>query len=193
MSELSLVDKVLHLHEVLEEAGIGHAFGGALALALHVEQPRGTADIDVNIGVPTERAREVLPALPAPIRHAPTDLAAVERDGQVRLWWGRTPVDLFFPQHLLHQVVAGRTVTMPLGDGVVPVLSATDLTVFKALFNRSKDWADIEEMVAFGAPDIGEALAWLTEILGPDDARIDRLRSVRPSRGELTWRSVTGG
>jgi hypothetical protein len=183
---------VLGLHEALESAGIGHAFGGALALALHVEQPRGTADIDVNISLPTDRAAAVLVALPRGISHSPDDLAAIERDGQVRLWWGRTPVDLFFPQHLLHRVVAGRTVMMPLGDGVVPVLSATDLTVFKALFDRTKDWADIEEMVAFGSPDMEEAVAWLDQIVGADDPRSERLRRIPRSRADQTptWSTV---
>ena len=194
MSEPSLVDKVLQLHEALDSAGLGHAFGGALALALHVEQPRGTADIDVNISVPTERAAEVLTALPKGIARTPANLATIERDGQVRLWWGRTPIDLFFPQHLLHQVVAGRTVTMQIGDGAVPVLCATDLTTFKALFNRTKDWADIEEMVAFGSPDVDEAVAWLEEIVGTDDPRPQRLRELPRSRPEQTstWRAVTG-
>ena len=191
MTEPGLLDKVLLLHEALDAADVGHAFGGALALALHVEQPRGTADIDVNISLPTDRGLDVLRALPAGVTHTPKDLATIERDGQVRLWWGRTPVDLFFPQHLLHRVVAGRTVAMPIGTGVVPVLSATDLTIFKALFNRTKDWADIEEMVAFGSPDVPEALAWLQEILGPDDPRIERLRSVRPVAADPTWRSIT--
>ncbi len=118
-------------------------------------------------------------------------MATVERDGQVRLWWGRTPLDLFFPQHLLHTVVAGRTEAMPLGEGVVPVLSATDLTIFKALFNRTKDWADIEEMVAFGSPDLAEALAWLEEIVGPADPRVARLRAVKPPDADPTWASVT--
>jgi hypothetical protein len=193
VSEPGLVEKVRRLHEALQGAGIGHAFGGALALALHVEQPRGTADIDVNISLPTDQAAAVLVALPGGISHRPKDLAAIERDGQVRLWWGRTPVDLFFPQHVLHQVLAGRTTLMPLGDGVVPVVSATDLTVFKALFDRTKDWADIEEMVAFGSPDMDEAVAWLDEIVGADDPRSRRLRRLPRSRAERTptWTSVT--
>lgn len=191
MNDLGLVDKVLLLHQSLDAADVGHAFGGALALALHVEQPRGTADIDINISVPTDRAVQVLSGLPADVKHTLKDVATIERDGQVRLWWGRTPIDLFFPQHLLHRVVAGRTVTMPLGAGLVPVLGATDLTIFKALFNRTKDWADIEEMVAFGSPDVAEALAWLEEILGPDDPRIGRLRSVEPPEADPTWRSAT--
>lgn len=193
MSDPGLLAKVLQLHASLDAAGVPHAFGGALALALHVEQPRGTADIDVNISVPTSAAREVLDALPPEVAHDEASVATVERDGQVRLRWGRTPLDLFFPQHLLHRVVAGRTVAMSLGDGVVPVLSATDLTIFKALFDRTKDWADIEEMVAFGSPDVPEALAWLEVILGPDDRRVARLRAVRPPDVDPTWATVVRG
>lgn len=197
MNEPGLLEKVLAVDAALDRGGVPHAFGGALALALHVEQPRGTADIDVNISVPTARAAEVLSALPDGVAHSTADVVTIERDGQVRLWWGRTPLDLFFPQHLLHQVVAGRTHRMPLGDGVVPVLSATDLTIFKALFDRTKDWADIEEMVAFGSPDLVEALAWLEEIVGADDPRVARLRAVTadgpdPTSGAgPTWRSLT--
>ena len=191
MSELGLLDKVLLLHAGLDAGGVPHAFGGALALAFHVEQPRGTADIDVNISLPVSRAAEALRALPPDVTWDSATVLTIERDGQVRLWWGRTPLDLFFPQHLLHQVLAGRTVSMPLGEGVVPVLSATDLTIFKALFDRTKDWADIEEMVTFGSPDVPEALAWLEAIVGADDARVAKLRAVRPPGLDPTWQSVT--
>jgi hypothetical protein len=191
MSGPSLLDKVLLLHAALDRASVPHAFGGALALAFHVEQPRATADIDVNISVPVERSSEVLAALPEGITRMPGAVATIERDGQVRLYWRRNPIDLFFPQHLLHQVVAGRIVTMPLGDGEIPILSATDLTVFKALFDRPKDWVDIEEMVAFGSPDLAEALAWLEEILGPEDPRLAQPREVVPFHQDPTWRSAT--
>jgi hypothetical protein len=191
VNEPGLLAKVLQLHTTLLAAGVPHAFGGALALALHVEQPRGTADIDVNISLPTSRAAEVLAAMPEGVARGEADVVTIERDGQVRLWWGRTPVDLFFPQHLLHQVVAGRIVRMPLGEGIVPVVSATDLTIFKALFNRTKDWADIEEMIAFGSPDIAEALAWLEQIVGADDPRVARLRATSATGPDPTWESIT--
>jgi hypothetical protein len=81
---------------------------------------------------------------------------------------------------------------MTLGGSAIPVLSATDLTIFKSLFDRTKDWADIEEMVAFGSPDVEEALAWLTELLGPDDPRVHRLRGIPSNirRTDPTWRDL---
>lgn len=180
MSEPGIIDKVLAIDEHLMRADIAHAFGGALALAFHVSQPRATADIDVNISAPTAAAAAVLDALPPGVTWDASHVDRVRRDGQVRLWWGRTPVDLFFPQHLLHEVIGGRTVRMALRDTTIPVLSATDLTIFKSLFNRPKDWVDISAMLAHGGPNIAEAVAWLTEILGADDERVGRLRAARP-------------
>ena len=37
------------MHAALAEAGIGHGFGGAIALAYAVDEPRATVGIDLNI------------------------------------------------------------------------------------------------------------------------------------------------
>jgi len=55
-------------------------------------------------------------------------------------------------------------------------LSATDLTVFKAFFDRTRDWADIEAMLEAGTVDVHTALGWLVDIVGGDDHRVSRLR-----------------
>jgi len=57
----------------------------------------------------------------------------------------------------------------------VNVLSAEDLAVFKALFDRSRDWVDIDEMAAAGVLDREMAAARLASLLGPNDPRIARL------------------
>jgi hypothetical protein len=49
----------------LTDAGIDHAFGGALCLGYHVESPRATVDIDVNVTAEPRDAARVLRALPA--------------------------------------------------------------------------------------------------------------------------------
>lgn len=43
------VEKIELVDEALTAAAVPHAFGGALALAYHVESPRATVDIDLNI------------------------------------------------------------------------------------------------------------------------------------------------
>lgn len=175
---LPLPGKLLTLHRALDEAGYPHAFGGAIALAYHVAEPRATADIDVNVQADVERAGELLAVLPAGVQHRPADAVTLRRDGQCRLWWDRTPVDLFLPQHELHAVIMERTLVVEFAGVPIPVLSATDLTVFKALFDRTKDWADIEEMLrpgAPGSPDLAEVRFWLGRLVGRDDVRLDRL------------------
>ena len=76
-------------------------------MAYHVENPRGTSDIDVNVGVDPEHPDELFASLPAGVAWGPDDLDRVRRDGQCRIYWGRTPVDLFFPQQRTHAVVEG--------------------------------------------------------------------------------------
>ena len=62
MSEL--VEKLFAIHDSLTEASIAHAFGGAIALAYCVEEPRGTRDLDVNIFVDAAKAGRRSPACP---------------------------------------------------------------------------------------------------------------------------------
>jgi hypothetical protein len=166
----------------LDEAGIPHAFGGAIALAFYA-QPRQTIDIDLNVFVPEEDAERVLEAL-VPLRIPVSDeqASALQRDGQVRLRWGVIPLDLFLMNIPLLESAASRAVTQDLGDLPIPVLAAEDLLICKAAFNRLKDWADIEEVAKFRAADIDSEylLSWLREVLGDTDARIERMRQLFP-------------
>lgn len=185
MSSSPLVlQRAVELCGALEAAGFAYALGGALALGYHVEEPRGTRDIDVNVTLDPGRVQELFAVLPADLPWTEADLAHVQREGQVRLRWPvegdlELPVDLFLVQHELHRVVASRTELVPMLGRQVPVLSATDLTIFKALFDRGKDWADIEEMLRYGKVDEVEVERWLTELLGSDDARLGRLAELR--------------
>lgn len=166
------------MHAALAEAGIGHGFGGAIALAYAVDEPRATVDIDLNITGDPEHPEPVLEALPAGVVWGEADASAIRHDGQVRLWWDDTPVDLFFPQHELHATVAGRYRMVPFAGVTIPVLSPTDIVVFKALFNRTKDWADIEAVVDAGTADIREALHWVERIAGTAGPSYTRLRAL---------------
>lgn len=185
MDPLVVPKRAVAVLQHLAEAGIGSALGGALALGFHVEEPRATRDVDINITLPRREAPRALQALPEGPEWGPEELATIARDGQVRLLWDvpdgtRMPLDLFFAEHPFHTVVAERTVTVSLLGAEVQIISATDLVVFKALSARRKDWADIEEVVRHAPPsfDLAEAVRWLVEILGPDDTRIGALRSL---------------
>lgn len=175
---MSLAAKIVAVHEALDRSGIPHAFGGALALAWCTQRARGTIDIDLNVFVEPAGAADVLRSLPREVRRSGTDAATLERDGQIRLWWDETPLDVFLNTTPYHDDLARRTHCEPFAGAEVPFLGCTDLAVFKAFFDRTKDWADLEEMVGAGTLDREAALGILVEYLGPDDPRIVRLREL---------------
>jgi hypothetical protein len=173
----SLVDKVRLLEASLHDAGVDYILGGALALGYNVAEPRGTQDIDVLVYPPSGIA-SLVSALPDGIEVTPEAVSRLEADGQCRLYWGRTPVDIFLPVAPFHEEIRTRAlkVRFPGIGRPVAVLAGTDLTVFKALFDRPKDWVDISEMVAYGSVDVPLAVDWLRR-LGMDD-RADRLVAI---------------
>jgi hypothetical protein len=172
----SLPDKILAIDSAL--AAVPHAFGGALALAYHAE-PRATVDIDVNLFVPAEEADRVLTPL-AELGVDVTDAApSAVRDGQVRVMWGHTPIDLFFSYDRFHDAVDRDAVEVPFADRTIRVLSAEHLAVCKVIFDRPKDWIDIDAMLAFGTlADTAEVLRWVGRVVGDDDPRYDRIAAV---------------
>jgi len=172
---VGLPQKILALHAALEAADLPHAFGGALALAWCTQRARGTIDIDVNIFVDAELAERVLASLPAEVAWSATDRELIERDGQARLWWDATPVDVFLNTTEFHTLSAGRARWEEFAGVRLPFLACADLAVFKAFFNRTKDWADLEEMVAAGTLDRDRVIGVLVRYLGADDERIERL------------------
>ncbi len=177
-ADTGIVAKIVALHAAFEAARLPHTFGGALALAWCTERARGTIDIDVNVFVDSERAASVFDALPSGVARSEEDLAQCVRDGQVRLWWDATPIDLFTDTTDFHRAVADRTVAHEFASHDVPFLCCSDVAVFKAFFNRARDWADIEEMIAAGTLDPDLVLGALVHYLGTDDDRVARLRAL---------------
>jgi hypothetical protein len=180
----SIVDKILVISEVLGSQRLPFAFGGALALAFCTERARGTIGIDVNVFVSPDQAGRVVNSLPPGLSHSDQDLVVLERDGQIRLWWEQTPVDIFLDTTDFHLQVAQRRQIREFGGRQTPFLGCSDLAVFKVFFNRTKDWADLEEMMALGSVNVDQTLGVLVRYLGEDDERVQRLRSLSiPERG----------
>jgi hypothetical protein len=176
---VNLPRKIVAIHERLASAGIDHAFGGALALAWCTERARGTIDIDLNLFVSKEQARQVLEALPKGLVWTETDLTLLDRDGQARLSWDETPVDVFFNTTAFHEQLSSRVRWEPFAGRQLPFLSCRDLAVFKAVFNRTRDWADLEDMADAGTLDRQAVLGVLADHLGGRDPRVEKLRRLR--------------
>jgi hypothetical protein len=175
---VTLPQRLVELHDALRRARIPHAFGGAIALAYWTRDPRGTNDIDVNLFVPAGEPARALAALPAGVEQPPGTSEAIARDGQIRLWWDGTPVDLFFDYDPVHEEAARNRRTVPFAGRQIPVLGPVELAVFKVMFDRTRDWADIEAMAERGTLDFDAVRASLGRMLGEDDPRFARLEAV---------------
>ncbi|MHB8438360.1 MAG: hypothetical protein ACYDD4_04270 [Acidimicrobiales bacterium] len=176
MTEVSRVELVVAVNDALDHAAVGHGFGGAIALAYYVAEPRATRDLDVNISVDVGEARRVLESLPTSIAWSDADVDRCQRDGQVRVWSGPmtlgTPVDLFFPQHQFHQEVAKAITRRPFlrSNYTIPIIAPAHLAVFKLLYGRPRDWVDIRAMLEYHAFDPVVVLRWLSQLLDDDHA-----------------------
>lgn len=89
-----------------------------------------------------------------------------------------------------HKEVAEQVLWVPLAGKTIPVVDCRSLVVFKALIDRTRDWADIEACVAVCDPvDMAGASVALGKLLDDDDPRLSRLEQIRrsftPGNGEV--------
>jgi TfoX/Sxy family transcriptional regulator of competence genes len=103
----------------------------------------------------------------------------IAQDGQVRLDWDESYLDVFFATTPLHYEMATLARGVRFGPVDIPILSPEHLIVCKAVFDRPKDWLDIEEMVAWGTPiEASVALRWVADLLGCDAEQHTRLAAL---------------
>jgi hypothetical protein len=176
---VSIVAKMIAIDGALDEAGIPHAFGGALALAFCTERARGTIDIDLNVFLVPSRIDELIAALPGEVEIDDRSSVQLARDGQTRAWWESTPVDLFLSTTPYHDEAASRSRYHELGGRMMPFLDCSDLAVFKAFFDRPKDWVDLAEMNEAGTLEADRIVGILARYLGPEDHRVARVLEFR--------------
>ena len=175
---MNLPQKIVALHKALLKANLPHAFGGALALAWCTQRARGTIDIDINIFVDSDHCDAVFAVLPKAVQSTSKQRKALRVDGQVRLWWDQTPVDIFLNTTPFHQDAAQRVRWESFMNTDMPFLSCSDLAVFKAFFNRTQDWADLEAMHVAGTLDIKKVIGILSDYMGADDERVEKLQAL---------------
>jgi hypothetical protein len=181
-----LDEQILAIECALSGAAIPHAFGGAQALAYY-GPIRATHDIDLNVFVTAregERVLATLGALGASVAN-PGLLVLIDRDEQVRVFWDGTPIDLFFSYDALHRSSMERRRAVDFYGDPIHILSAEDLMIYKATFNRPKDWNDIAGMIfACQEPmDFNYVRSWLERIDEEEGLRLARLERLIQSGG----------
>jgi hypothetical protein len=187
---MTLPERLVALHRALARRRIPHAFGGAIALAYATLDPRGTSDIDLNVFLPAADCARLLRALPEEVAQPAGTAETIAHDGQIRLWWDETPVDLFFDYAPIHEAAAEHRRTVPFAGAHIPVLGPVELAVFKAMFDRTRDWADIEAMLVAESLDLDAVREALLTMLEPEDSRFGRLdEALRRATAERVGRS----
>ena len=177
----SLVEVVEQLIDVFEDAQIPYALGGAIAYSTWAE-PRATRDIDLNVWLDIEHFEPAFAALER--CGVDLDRAAARRGAEERgmfvVYRGEYRIDVFVPSVPFYAEALMRRQRVRLAARDTWVLSPESLVVFKMLFYRPKDLADVARLLDIQGKSFDSTFVrqWLVNMLGEGDERIatwDRL------------------
>ena len=177
----SLLEVVLALIDRLEASGLDYALGGAIAYSTWAE-PRATRDVDLNLWVGADRlgnAINVLATAGVAIDRDAAETASRER-GMFVGYCRDYRIDVFVPSVPFYAEARRRRQRVRLAGRDTWVLSPETLIVFKMLFFRPKDVADVGRVLEIQGTQLDTAFVrhWLVDMLGANDERIvswDRL------------------
>jgi hypothetical protein len=163
------------LAEQLELRGLDYALGGAIALG-YWGAPRGTIDVDLTLYVSSERPSEciwLLGELGCQVSAA--DAAdSLREHGFCRVALAGLRVDVFLPTIPFYEAARARRRRVDLANQPVMIWDAESLTVFKMMFFRRKDLADVEQILRTQGTRLDRR--WvreqLTVMYGPHDPRL---------------------
>ena len=174
------------LAKKLESLGQEYALGGAIALG-YWGTPRGTVDVDLTIYLPPEQPSRCVSLL-QDIGCTVAAAAAVEslrEHGFCRVAFLGTRLDVFLPIVPFYEAARLRRKRLELAQQPIMVWDAESLVVFKMMFFRRKDLADVEQVL----PGAGAQLdrPWIREqLVGMYGARDPRLSAWDDVVGEVS-------
>lgn len=125
-----------------------YALGGAIALG-YWGAPRGTVDVDVTFFLPPDKPADCVWLL-QDLGCEFSATAAVEslrEHGFCRVSYTGMRVDVFLPIAPFYEAARARRKEVELGDLPVTIWDAESLAVFKMMFFRRKDLADVEQIL----------------------------------------------
>ena len=125
-----------------------YALGGAIALGFWAT-PRGTLDVDLTLFLPRERPSECIQMLQDLDCEFPLTetLQSLREHGFCRVVRHGVRVDVFLPMIDFYEQARQRRKQVDLGDQSIFVWDAETLCVFKMMFFRRKDLADVEQLL----------------------------------------------
>jgi hypothetical protein len=159
----------------LEARGHDYALGGAIALGFWSE-PRGTVDVDLTLFLPPDKPSECLWILQdvGCVCVVTEALATLREHGHCRVTFEGFRVDVFLPIVDFYITAQGRRRTVDLGGRPIRIWDAETLAVFKMMFFRRKDIADVEGLLRVQRDriDRGWVRSQLVQLYGVRDPRV---------------------
>ncbi len=172
---LKATDVARSLATRLDELGYEYAFGGAIALGYWAE-PRGTIDVDLTLFIPHDKPSQCLWCLKELGCTFETSIAqeSLSRDGFCRVQWHGVRLDVFLPIVPFYESAKTRRRQVRLSDTTITIWDAETLAVFKMMFFRRKDIADLEQILRTQADafDREWVRQQLLDLFGKRDPRI---------------------
>jgi hypothetical protein len=175
------------LAERLDARQQPYSLGGAIALGYWAE-PRGTVDVDLTLFLPPDRPSEcirLLLDLGCDVS-ARTATESLTEHGFCRTTFQDTRVDVFLPGNSFYETARKRRKQVQSKGQPIMIWDAESLAVFKMMFFRLKDLADVQQILALQGPQFDRA--WvrtqLVEMYGQRDPRVaqwDELAAQVPS------------
>ena len=152
-----------------------YALGGAIALGFW-GAPRGTVDVDVTVYLPPEKPSDCLWLLQeiGCEFSAGNALESFRDHGFCRVMYAGMRVDVFLPIIPFYQLALARRRRVELVGHPIMIWDAESLTVFKMMFFRRKDMADVEQILRTQGSEYDRdwVRAQIVAIYGSRDPRV---------------------
>lgn len=171
----SASDVARNLAAALEARGQEYALGGAIALGFWGE-PRGTLDVDVTLFLAPDKPSECLWLLQdiACELTLTESLASLREHGFCRVKYRGLWLDVFLPIVDFYFAAQVRRRRVRLAGQPAMIWDAESLIVFKLMFFRRKDVADVEGILRIqrGRLDLDWVRGQLVGLYGARDPRV---------------------
>ncbi|MGH8595179.1 MAG: hypothetical protein ACREXT_00825, partial [Gammaproteobacteria bacterium] len=147
MNRFDVLGVVRQISDALEGAGVDYAVSGAIALA-YWTAPRATLDVDIALDVAPTAVPALLETLTLAGCQFRDDALHRAQFGDFGARLDGIRIDFFLPVLSISVEAMQRRVRVTFADGNIWIFTAEDLAVFKLIFGRTKDFADLELLFA---------------------------------------------
>jgi hypothetical protein len=174
------IDTVRAAQEIsaaVEATGCEYALGGAIALGFWAE-PRGTLDVDLTLFLPSNEPSGTVRLLQTIGCEFRTDqvIASLREHGFCQVTYEGRRVDVFVPMIEFYETARQRRKRVLLDERPTFIWDAETLCVFKLMFFRRKDLADLEQLLRVQGNQLDHSWVGqqIIQIYGERDPRVSQ-------------------